>query len=123
MHPPRFARVVECAAQLNRRPSRARIEGSAEGSHLNLGIGGTIMGSKRRKVGSFPAKDASGNQHIVYVSEDVHDAPTFEGAGEVVGITHLTIGNMHGQRLNRVAKGEYMTLTGVKLTSSHPNAV
>ncbi len=77
----------------------------------------------RRHIVSFPARDDSGNEIVVCVSQDFNDTSTFEGPGEVGGITHLTVGNMHGQRLNRLGKGEYATLLGHKYTSSDLRAV
>jgi hypothetical protein len=78
--------------------------------------------TQRRLIDTFPAYDPAGKKHTVYVSQDFIDTSNFEGSGEVAGILHLTLGGIYGQLLNRIDKGQYVTLLGVKLTSSDPRA-
>lgn len=70
----------------------------------------------RKQIGSFDAYDSSGKRHKIVVSKD-HD-----GEGAVDGVVHLNVGGVDGPKLNRAAKGKYVTPSGIELHSNDVNA-
>jgi hypothetical protein len=70
-----------------------------------------------RQTGSFITNDNLGNPHRIYIYTYVID----EGSGtESTGT--VTLQTATGDRVNRLSKGEYKTLSGLVLRSTDPDA-
>jgi hypothetical protein len=69
----------------------------------------------KRQTGTFTALDYAGRSHVLQIWTEFTECATFEGTSEVEGLKELRTAS--GQSVNRVRKGEYMTMSGTTLRS------
>jgi hypothetical protein len=81
------------------------------------------MGRKTTKrIGSFTAESADGQQYKIHVFQDFHDVRTRGGTSQLEG--HKTLKTTDGEHVNRIDKGHYeiVGISNIPLTSNDPKA-
>jgi hypothetical protein len=73
-----------------------------------------------RQTGKFKAAGSAGRTYTINVFTDFINADSSEGPVEVEGMKSLKTSD--GQPVNRIGKGRYALLSGVRLVSDDPSA-